>query len=194
MDLQPARQLSLTLDTERLLLRAPREEDAARIAELANDIRVVRGTLHMPFPYAVEDAHTFITRSRENREAGASLSFSIEQRASKLVIGGIGLVLEPVHERAEMGYWLGVAYWNQGYASEAGRALLDYGFGVLGLYRIYAAHYTGNPASGRVMQKLGMTYEGTLRSQIIRFGERQDSAYYSLLLPEWEAARAGAIT
>ena len=59
--------------------------------------------------------------------------------------------------RAELGYWIGVPWWNRGYATEAGRALLDFGFGTLGLHRIMAHHMMRNPASGRVMQKLGMT-------------------------------------
>lgn len=189
MDLQPAMQPSLTLETERLILRLPREDDAARIAELANDIRVVQGTLHLPFPYTVNDAEAFIARARLNRETGESMPCSIVRRADELLIGGIGLVFQPGYERAEMGYWLGADYWNQGYAAEAGRALLGFGFGVLGLYRIYATHFTDNPASGRVMQKLGMTCEGTLRGHLIRFGQHKDTVCYGILRPEWEAAQ-----
>jgi len=190
MDLQPATQPSLSLDTERLILRPPREADAERIAEIANDMRVVRGTLHFPFPYTPDDALAFITRSRENRAKADSLAFSIERRADALLIGGVGLVFQATHERAELGYWLGVDYFNRGYATEAASALLGFGFGVLKLTRIYASHYASNPASGRVMQKLGMTYEGTMRSNIIRFGEHQDSVCYAMLRPEWEAAQA----
>lgn len=189
MDLQPARDLSLTLDTERLILRAPREEDAPRIAAIANDMRVIQGTLRMPFPYTQDDALNFIAFSRQNRETGASVNFSIERRVDGLLIGGIGLVLQPEHERAEMGYWLGVDYWNLGYTSEAGQALLDFGFGVLGLYRIYATHFVNNPASGRVMQKLGMNYEGTMRGHLMRFDQHNDTVYYGILRLEWEAAR-----
>ena len=191
MDLQPAAQPTLTLETERLILRAPHEDDAARIAEIANDLHVIRGTLRMPLPYTPNDALEFIALAREGRKQGETLNFSIERRAGRLLIGGIGLVFQPAHERAEMGYWLGVDYWNQGYATEAGRTLLEFGFDVLGLYRIYATHFADNAASGRVMQKLGMTYEGTLRGHLVRFDQHHDSVYYGILRSEWEAARSG---
>ena len=74
---------------------------------------------------------------------------------------------------------------NQGYATEAAQAVLEYGFRKLGLHRVQARHFTKNPASGRVMQKIGMTYEGTLRQSIYRFGRFEDAALYSILRHEF---------
>jgi RimJ/RimL family protein N-acetyltransferase len=90
------------------------------------------------------------------------------------------------HKRAELGYWIGVPYWNHGYASEAARRVVNWGFQYLGLNRIYAQHFADNPASGRVMQKIGMQYEGTLRQPFIRLGEARDSVCYGILKDEWE--------
>jgi RimJ/RimL family protein N-acetyltransferase len=160
------------------------------MASLANDKRVLDGTLTMPYPYTVQDAQAFIAYAAEARAEARGMPCAIERRADGQLLGGIGLVLEPTHERAELGYWLGVPYWGQGYATEAGRLLIDFAFGVLGLNRVYAVHYHTNPSSGRVMQKLGMTYEGTRRQHVIRFGIPRDDVDYGILRADWETARA----
>ena len=93
------------------------------------------------------------------------------------IFGGMGIHIDHRHNHAEIGYWLGKPYWGKGYATEAGQALLGYGFETLNLYRIHASHFVGNPASGRVMQKLGMRFEG-LRPGYMRKGDQ----YYDLVL------------
>jgi RimJ/RimL family protein N-acetyltransferase len=179
----------VVLTSERLMLRPMRDADAPVLAELANDIRVIDGTLTMPFPYTLEDAVAFIGHARESRATARSMPCAIERRSDGQFLGGMGLVLQPAHQRAELGYWLGVPFWGQGYATEAARALIDFGFETLGLNRIFAVHYHTNPASGRVMQRLGMTYEGTLRQHVIRFDIPRDDVCYGLLRPDWEAQR-----
>lgn len=104
------------------------------------------------------------------------------------LMGAIGLEFNHQSRLAELGYWIGVPYWNKGYTTEAARALLEYGFNTLGLNRIQARHMTNNPASGRVMQKLGMTYEGTHRQATRRFGEYQDLAVYAILRGQYAGA------
>ena len=83
-----------------------------------------------------------------------------------------------------MGYWMGVPYWNHGYCSEAARALVAHGFQQMGLHRIYAFHFVRNPASGRVMQKAGMTYEGTLRQHVKKWERYEDLTAYGILRSE----------
>jgi RimJ/RimL family protein N-acetyltransferase len=93
------------------------------------------------------------------------------------------------HRRAELGYWIAFDRWNQGYATESNQRLIDFGFEVLGLHRIEARHFLRNPASGRVMQKLGMQHEGVERDWAVK-GERYESlAVYSILEHEWRAAK-----
>ena len=77
-----------------------------------------------------------------------------------------------------MGYWIGKPYWNQGFGTEAALAILRYAFEQLGLNRVYAAHFRRNPASGRIMQKIGMTYEGRLRQHVKKWGDFEDMEYY----------------
>ena len=90
-------------------------------------------------------------------EAGTSASFAVTRRADGILIGAIGIHISLQSHSGEISYWIGVPYWGQGYCTEAARAVLKYGFEVLNLNRIQTRHISENPASGRVMQKLGMT-------------------------------------
>lgn len=190
-DFRPALE-GLTFTTERLLLRPLRDEDAAPLAELADQPQVAAGTLNLPLPYTLHHAETFIQIERESRAKGAFASSALTRRADKRFIGMMGLHFQWDHRRAEIGYWLGVPFWNQGYATEAARALLAFAFRDASLNRVFATHFSDNPASGRVMQKLGMTYEGVLRQHYFRFGQPKDAVCYGILRSEWEAQQTGA--
>ena len=98
-----------------------------------------------------------------------------------------GLVLRREHNRAELGYWIGVPYWNHGYATEAASTVLRYAFETMDLHRVYAFHFTTNPASGRVLEKIGMTHEGTRRGHTLKWGEYLDNEAYGILRDEWRA-------
>lgn len=93
------------------------------------------------------------------------------------------------HQRAEMGYWIGKPCWNRGYCSEAAEALLKYGFETLGLNRIFAHHMSSNPASGKVMQKIGMKREGFLRQHVRKWDVYEDLELYAILRSEYEALK-----
>ena len=84
-----------------------------------------------------------------------------------------------------MGYWVGVPFWGQGICTEAARALLGFGFGDLNLNKIHAHHFTRNPASGRVLQKLGMKYEGQLRQHVLKSDRFEDLFSYGILRSEF---------
>jgi RimJ/RimL family protein N-acetyltransferase len=105
------------------------------------------------------------------------------------VIGAVGLRVDRDHARAELGYWIGKPYWGRGYATEAARAALRWGFDSLGLERIYAYHFARNAASGRVLRKIGMTPEGIARRHVRKWGEYHDSPLYSILRGEPLEAR-----
>lgn len=85
------------------------------------------------------------------------------------------------HQHARLSYWLGLSDWHRGYATEAVHAVLAYGFKQRQLHRIYAPHFLNNPASGRVLRKVGMTYEGRMREHYRRFGEYVDVELYGML-------------
>jgi RimJ/RimL family protein N-acetyltransferase len=89
--------------------------------------------------------------------------------------------------QAELGYWIGKPYWNAGLCTEAGRVILRYAFSELCLMRVHAVHLTRNPASGRVLQKLGMRHEGCRRGHVMKWGRLEDIELYGLLREEWDA-------
>src|SRR5205085_860622 len=143
---------------------------------LVSDIEIARNTASIPHPYPDGGAIEWIRMHESLEEA----IFAIIKRDSEELIGTIGLILKP-HERAEIGYWIGVPFWNHGYASEAARAVIAFGFETLALNRIEAAHYARNPASGRVMVNAGMKHEGTHRQAVKKWDEYLDTEMYSIL-------------
>jgi RimJ/RimL family protein N-acetyltransferase len=105
--------------------------------------------------------------------------------------GTAGLVIDAPSAAAELGYWIGVPYCGQGYATEASRALLEFGFRALALHRIPARHLARNTASGRLMQKLGMKFEGVHRHSARKWGVFEDVAIHAMLATEWHRPPRG---
>ena len=169
------------IETERLLLRPFGAGDAARVAQLAGAREVAATTANIPHPYALSDAEGWIAGQQDAWESGADATFAVTLREDGVLIGAIALRIERDHERAELGYWIGVPYWGQGYATEAARAVLSFGFDQLGLNRVFARHMSSNPASGRVMEKIGMRFEGELRRHERKWGAFSDTRFYGLL-------------
>ncbi len=174
--------------TPRLRLRPFTLEDAAAVQTLAGNPAIAAMTLNIPHPYPDGAAAQWISTHADNWQQGQSLTYAITRREDDVLMGCISLGFHARHEMAEMGYWLGQPYWNQGYATEAAQALIHYGFTDLKLNRIYAYHLPRNPASGRVMQKNGMTYEGLLRQAAKKGDTFEDLILYAILredhLPE----------
>jgi ribosomal-protein-alanine N-acetyltransferase len=170
-----------SLHTERLILRPFSLEDAHDVQRLAGERVIAATTLSIPHPYEDGMAEEWISTHAPRFESGDSVVFAITLRDGGALIGAIGLELRKDHNRAELGYWVGVPYWNQGYCTEAARAALRYGFEELHLNRIVATYLSENPASGRVMQKIGMLHEGTLRQHVCRWGEYKDLEFCAIL-------------
>lgn len=141
-------------------------------------------TLTIPHPYEDRVAEEWIGTHVTNWEAQKRLSLAITTEEDGLV-GAVGFALDLPNGRAELGYWIGVPFWNRGYATEAGKAVLEFGFGALGLNRIDAHYFGDNHASGKVMEKLGMKPEGVLRQHIVKWGVAEDVVLYAILASEW---------
>jgi RimJ/RimL family protein N-acetyltransferase len=135
------------LKTRRLVLRAPRLEDAKQVAVLANERRIAENTADIPHPYGVDDAKQWIS-------ATISQSGAFVVTIGGEVIGACGL------EGAKLGYWVGVPFWGCGYATEAARGLIDHAFGDLGHMVLTASARISNPASRRVLEKCGFEWTG----------------------------------
>jgi RimJ/RimL family protein N-acetyltransferase len=143
------------LETERLTLRRPRLEDAGALAMLANDRRIAENTLRLPHPYALADARAFITAAN----AGDDESVFLIAARSGAILGACGIAALD-SETPEIGYWLGVSFWGNGYATEAARALIDHAFGDLGYEVLQGGARVSNPASRRVLEKCGFQWTG----------------------------------
>ena len=176
---------SLRLETNRLLLRPFDISDAADVQRLAGDRAIADTTQNIPHPYEDGVAEEWISTHGEIHESSAGMVLAITLRSTGEFIGAVGLSdMKPGH-LAELGYWIGKPYWNQGYCTEAACAVVEHAFSTLGLKRIYARHLTRNAASGRVMQKIGMKREGCLRQHAQKWGKLEDVAVYGILMEEW---------
>ena len=171
----------ITLETERLLLRPSREADIPEIVRLLDDPAIAETTLNIPYPYNEENAREWLALQQQRWESDDEHTFVIIRKEDDQLLGAISIRPNARHEKAEIGYWIGKPYWGQGYATEATRAIIHYGFEKLGLNRIYALHLPKNPASGRVMQKAGMQFEGVLRQDVLKGDQFQDHALYAIL-------------
>ena len=141
--------------TERLLIKTPEIDDKFELTQLINDKDVIKWLSEIPFPYTLSHAEEFIERSRESVLKQESYNFMIFE--DKKMIGGIGL-REFNNKSCQVGYWLGKKYWGNGFATEALKSILDFGFDQLNLEEIYAAYKIGNEGSIRVLNKSGFEY------------------------------------
>lgn len=171
--------------TERLQLRRVHSGDERAVLGLLSDERIVR---YMLFPlFTAEHAARFVQRLQAPRVAGepAQEVFGLTERDQHELIGLVGLVLDPLVTQGEVWYLVAPAYWNQGYVTEAARALVDYGFRTLKLHRVWASCLPENPASARVLEKLGFRREGYHRMNLRIHGTWRDSYTYARLAIEW---------
>ncbi|QDP19858.1 GNAT family N-acetyltransferase [Sphingomonas xanthus] len=142
--------------TERLLLRPGWAEDAPELACAIADEQIVRNLATAPWPYALEDAEAFLAAPRDP----VLPSFLICERTDgpPRIIGACGLGRRP-SGAVELGYWIARQHWGKGFATEAGRALIDIAR-TLKLPRLEGSHFVDNPGSGRVLEKLGFVSTG----------------------------------
>ncbi|MDE2902576.1 MAG: GNAT family protein [Chloroflexota bacterium] len=171
----------VTLRTARLLLRPFEITDVDDVRAYAADPDVSRFR-PLPDPYTRNDALEFVKRQiQTDWSTDAEFAIVFGHR----VVGGLSLHVSPEHERAELGYLLGRRWWGQGLATEAARAVVDWGFQRFNLYKVYARAHVDNSRSWRVMEKLGMSREGVLRGHWKMREEHVDLVYYAVFRDEW---------
>ncbi len=174
------------LETGRLILRSYRRSDIPSIVRLVGAREVAATTLRIPHPYTEKDASSLLAQIAKDKTL---TRFGVFLRDTGEHCGGIGLNLELDHDRAELGYWVGVPYWGRGIATEAALEIARYGFEVLGFHRIFATCFVGNAASQRVLEKIGMKYEGRFRHHVKKWGEYKDVENFGLTVDDWRAGR-----
>ncbi|MCY4145805.1 MAG: GNAT family N-acetyltransferase [Chloroflexi bacterium] len=171
-----------------LCMRPLAEQDIAAILKYASAPEIAANTF-VPHPYPPEAAHEFVQKASEAWRSEQDYTFAIIEAQSDSFAGVMGIHPVQEHQRAEVGYWIGLPFWGRGLATQALRLLIRFGFEKLGLNRIAAGHFAGNSASGRVMQKAGMRCEGTRRAYHYHRDSFKDSVWYAILRDEYEADR-----
>jgi len=170
----------VNIQTNRLLLRSLELSDAPDIQRLAGDRNVADTTLNIEHPYEDGMAERWVRSTQQKVSSGELVNFAITLLANGSFLGAIGLHHDEHGNQGELGYWIGKPYWNQGYATEAVQGVLDHAFETLKLDRVYAAHFTRNPSSGRVMQKAGMLYEGSQLGPTVKWGVMENLELYGV--------------
>jgi RimJ/RimL family protein N-acetyltransferase len=166
--------------TERLRMRALDHRDAPELRAAADFPEIARGTASLPSPYTMRDAVAFLADRRLDFLGEGGGVFGLEERVTGALVGCAGITRLRAGA-AEIGYWLTPSRWNRGYCTEAVGSLIRHGFDGMGLFRISAAHFPDNPASGRVLEKTGMSREGILRGYMKKDGVCRDVVLWSVL-------------
>ena len=170
------------LETERLVLRAPCPNDAGALARLINDRRIAVNTARIPYPYSVKDADQFIAAvNRQGGEAAFLITLDGE------LIGGCGVAQSD--SGPELGYWVGVPFWGQGFATEAARAVIDHAFGNLGREVLEAGARVSNPASRRVLEKCGFQWTGVRLAKVRAINSAAPADRFRLDRRLWESLK-----
>ena len=173
-----------TIRTERLVLRPLTIADAPELSRAVNHKDISENT-RIVHPYTLEDAYEFVYRIERSYGTGDEIVWPIRTTDAGPLLGTVGLHLQRADRLAELGYWLHRDHRGKGYASEAATAALAFGFNTLHLDRIYASWYHDNPASGRILDKIGMKHEGVLRAHSLRGGRSRDIVHVGLLRHEF---------
>lgn len=173
---------TVNLETERLLLRRFVMEDAQAMFENWASEEEVTKFLTWPTHTSVEVTKSVLNDWISKYEQQDFYNWAIALKSSGVVIGNISVVqVQESIEGAILGYCMGTKWWGQGIMPEAGKAVVKYLFEEVGFHRIAAEHDKNNPKSGRVMQKIGMTYEGILRSAGFNNQGVVDDVWYAIL-------------
>lgn len=178
------------LETKTLFMRPLETRDTSAILDLVVAPEIAANTF-VPQPYPPEAADEFVRLGQQRWRDDEAYVFGIIEKSSGRFAGCMGIHPLLEHNRAEVGYWLGAPFWGRGLATSALRLLLKFGFETLKLNRVEAGHFDYNPASGRVMEKAGMRFEGLRRQYVLHRDQYKDLRWYAILGEDYDALSAG---
>ncbi|SHO56967.1 GNAT family N-acetyltransferase [Vibrio quintilis] len=177
---------SSLLMNDNLALVPVRQSDAPSIQTLANDPLIASTSLSIQYPLPDDWAEGWIQRLDQDRQSGRGITFTIRRRHDNQIMGVVSLLdINYRFENAELAYWLGSPFRGCGHATAAARLVVRYGFNRLSLHRIYAFYLSHNLNSEKVLQRVGMRYEGELRQHIKKEGVYMNSKVYGMLAEEF---------
>ena len=170
------------LETERLTLRKPTLADVNAIARLADDRRIAENTRRLPHPYSQDHAVEFVRGIADQRET----VFLIEKDYAPIGMVGVDWC-EP--DAPELGYWLGVDHWGQGFATEAARAVIDFTFEQFDTPLMYSGARVANPASRNVLEKCGFQWSGVELHRFVSLGSSTPVDCFRLTRSIWASLK-----
>lgn len=174
------------LPSDRIVLRPLEERDAPTLYENVKEYEMARWMVNIPHPYPEDGAMEFIKKTRILMDKGEAYELAIESKNTSEVLGVMSFCkVDQKHRNAELGYWVAKDHRNKGIATEAASSILAFGFEELALERIYAKCFVDNKPSQRVIEKIGMIYEGTFRHEVLKEDKFIDSKYFSILKEDW---------
>jgi RimJ/RimL family protein N-acetyltransferase len=171
------------LETERLTLRSPTLADVKAIAHLANDRRIAENTRRLPHPYLRDHAVDFVRMIADDRSETA---FLIENNF--VPIGMVGINWRE-DELPELGYWLGVEHWGQGFGTEAARATIDYYFDACEHEALVAGARVTNPSSRNILEKCGFQWSGVELHRFDALGSSSPVDCFRLTRGVWSSLK-----
>lgn len=183
MEYVPMKQLR----TERLVLRKLREEDTAAYFERLGGSKAVTRYMLFQTHRDLSESVASIEKTLRRYEAGKCYRWGITRTEDDSLIGVIDLLkFDEEHNTCSFAYMLGEEFWGRGYGTEALRAALGFAFTELKVDAVEADHFAENAASGAVMRKVGMTYQGTVKEKYEKNGVRYDAPQYRITAAEWQ--------
>lgn len=174
------------LSTERLVLNQVLYSDINAIKDLAGHPKIAETTLNIPSSYTIQDATNWINGIYEGYKKNTQITFAIRTKHYLTLMGAISLKINQKFNNAEIGYWVGVPYWNKGYATEVLARIIRFCFEDLLLHKIFATYLAHNEPSGKVMRKNGMVREGVLKDHIKKGEKYFDLIQYRLTKSEFQ--------
>lgn len=181
-----------TLVTDRLILRPFDPADARRLAEVSGARRIADAMISVPHPMSLEIAREQIAAYEGEWRAGTAATFAIALKARAEQCIGLVAVrhIDREHAEGELSFWIAESEEGRGYVTEAASAALEYAFRMVRLNRVCAFHMVRNPASARVLAKIGMVQEGRLRERVRKRGVYEDVLLWAILRADWQARTA----
>ncbi|WP_332118509.1 GNAT family protein [Azorhizobium caulinodans] len=181
------------LETERLVLRAPRIEDIPAIAALANHRTIAEMTANLPYPYRLSDARAFVETLAQTPDA-ATFAIFLKAGDEEVFAGMCAYGRKPPETMHEVGYWLGQPFWGLGIATEALRAMIDYIFSETDIDIIGGAARVVNPASRRVLEKCAFQWSGVGLCRVRALAASVPVDRFQLERRTWASLRAWGST
>lgn len=172
--------------TERLRLRPLKLDDVSDVFEYASNPVIATYTVWEPHK-TIQDSTLFVQSVLNQYEKVGMAAYGVELKAEARIIGTCGFIMyDELNHKAELAYALSPKYWGKGFALEAAEVWVQFGFEQLGLNRIEAGCHAENDSSERVMKRIGMRYEGTLRKDMFVKGAYRDTKVYAILREEYK--------